>query len=350
MVSVLGSKTKRLRYELQLWACRLSSGWLTRQAQFYRLFETSLRLHCYGRATEVMRIAARRYPDTADVQSMQCTLAFRAGDLDQGFNLMALRLQVADYRAVERLLFRTGSRPQDGRDRLTALAQLSQLPNLLQIHRCYALIAQSYLVLKLEEREIAVSLLAEMSPLILKLAADSDVYSCTESNRRNRAKLLISLCTGSYHLALLVDDESSLIWVWSVMMEVTSKLSYARLNADACLRMSSNLSRCLAVGTLIPSHKIPDAWERTQISLQNVEAEVRAHCVTLLGDGVTKTQENHLALMSELQKAVKRLKSTESIERSTGIRRLSQLLNHSSSRDLNARIAMRLEQLDRSMG
>jgi hypothetical protein len=350
MVSVLGSKSKRLRYELQFWICRLSSGWLIRRELFYSLFETSLRLHNYRRATQVMRIATRRCPGTADVQSMQCTLAFRAGDLDQGFALMALRLQATDYRAVERLLFRTGSRPQDQHDRLKVLAQLSELPSLLQSHRCYALIAQSYLVLKLGERDMAASLLVVLRPLILDLAADPDVYGCQEPNRRNRAKLLISLCTCSYHLALLVDDEATLIWLWSQVMEVASKLRYAQLNPDACLRMSSNLSRCLAVGTLISSNQVPDAFERTQAVLKRVELEVCTNCVTSSGEGVSKTQENHLALMTQLQRAASMLTSREALERAAGIRRLSQLLNHSSARDLNGRIASQLEEVDHSVG
>ncbi len=350
MVSVLASKTKRFRYELQFWTCRLSSGWLIRPKRFYSLFETSLRLHNYRRATEVMRIAARRCPGTADVQSMQCTLAFRAGDLDQGFALMALRLQAADYRAVERLLFRTGSRPQDQHDRLKALAQLSELPSLLQSHRCYALIAQSYLVLKLNEPVMATSLLVVLRPLIVDLAADPDVYGCKESNRRNRAKLLISLLTCSYHLALLVDDEAILFWLWSQVMEVASKLRYEQLNADACLRMSSNLSRCLAVGALIPSNQAPDAFEQTQLVLKRVEFEVRTNCVSSSGEGVSKTQENHLVLMMQLQRAMTMLRNGEAVERAAGIRRLSQLLNHSSARDLNGRIASQLEQVNQSVG
>lgn len=339
-----------LRYELRFWIFRLTDGGLTSSKTFYRLFESSLRLHRYHRAEVIAWIAERRCPDAADAQSMQCTLALRSGDLERGFDLMELRLQESDYRAVERLLFRTGSRPREESTRLAALAQLSQLPGLLQSHRCYALIAQGYLVLKIGEEEMAASLLVDLRLLILNLAADPDVYGCQHSNRRNRAKLLISLCTCSYHLALLVDDKSTLAWVWSQVMVVSTNLRYSQLNADACLRMSSNLCRCLALGTLLTEQQAPEALARSQEVLVTVEAEVRQFCVTSSGQGVSKTQENHLALMTQLQKAVKRFSSDDRAERDAGIRRLAQLINHSSARDLNGRIVRQLEQVDRWVG
>ena len=197
MVSLLVIKSQNLRYHIQFWACRLSWGWCSRKPWFYRLFETSLRMHCYSRATVLAGLAARRFPGSADVQSMQCTLAFRSGELGKAFDLLTLRLRDGDYRAVERLLFRTGSRPQDEQDRLQVLGHLSRLPDLLESHRCYALIAQSYLVLKPAEKPLAVSLLEQVQPRVQRLAADSAVYGCRESNRRNRAKLLVSLCTAS---------------------------------------------------------------------------------------------------------------------------------------------------------
>ena len=120
-IQVFKKHTQRLRYEARFWACRMSAGWFCPRSDFYRLFEASLKLHLYLRASVLANLAARRRPGDADVQSMQCTLAFRSGQLDQAFSLLVPRLQDGDYRAVERLLFRTGSRPQDVHDRLVAL-------------------------------------------------------------------------------------------------------------------------------------------------------------------------------------------------------------------------------------
>ncbi len=344
MASLWASQSQRLGYQVQYWACRLSWGWCCRKRWFYRLFETSLRLHCYPRATVLADLAARRFPGTADVQSMQCTLAFRSGNLDKGFELLASRLQVGDYRAVERLLFRTGSRPQDEQARLKVLGQLCRLPDLLESHRCYALIAQSYLVLKLAERSLALTLLEQVHPLVKTLSADATVYGCGESNRRNRAKLLISLCTTTYHLALMVGDDVALAWVWDEVMAVASRLRYAELDADACLRMSSNLSRCLTVGALLPADNPAALLMRSLEAVKGVDASIRRYCLTPSGEGVSKTQENHLALMAQLEKNLLKLRSDTPMDRETGVRRLSQLLNHSSARELNAVIAERLQQ------
>ena len=54
--------------------------------------------------------------------------------------------------------------------------------------------------------------------------------------------------------------------------------------------------------------------------------------------------------MMQLQRAMTMLKNGEAVERAAGIRRLSQLLNHSSARDLNGRIASQLEQVNQSVG
>jgi hypothetical protein len=344
MVTVLIGKSERLRYEVQYWACRLSWGWCCRRRWFYRLFETSLRLHCYPRATVLTDLASRRLSVSADVQSMQCTLAFRSGNLVTAFNLLASRLQDEDYRAVERLLFRTGSRPQGEQDRLKVLDQLSRLPELLESHRCYALIAQSYLVLKLEEKSLAMSLLGQVHPLVQSLSADSTVYGCSGSNRRNRAKLLVSLCTTAYHLALMLGDDDALAWVWAEVMAVASRLRYADLNADACLRMSSNLSRCLAVGALLLNNNQLDTLMLSLDAVRGVNTEICRYCLIPSGEGVSKTQENHLGLMAQLEKNMVKLMSDSPTDRETGIRRLSQLLNHSSSRSLDVLIAKRLRQ------
>lgn len=206
------------------------------------------------------------------------------------------------------------------------------------------MIAQSYLVLKLADRPLAVSLLEQLQPRVQMLAADAAVVGCRESNRRNRAKLLVSLCTTAYHLALMVGDDAALIWAWTEAMALAAKLQYSDLNADACLRMSSNLSRCLALGALLSDAMADGALERSLEAIEAVEDAVRRRCLSPSGESVSKTQENHLALMAQLEINLRRLRSDELRDRQSGVRRLSQLLNHSSARTLNAVIAERLLQ------
>ena len=342
MVSVIASQTQRLRYEAQYWACRLSWGWCCRKQWFYRLFETSLRLHSYPRATVLADLAARRFPGSEDVQSMQCTLAFWSGNLNQAFGLLSSRLQDDDYRAVERLLFRTGSRPQDEQDRLQVLGQLSRLPDLLESHRCYARIAETYLVLRLEDKHRAADLWPALRELALVLTADPELGRCQEPNRRNRAKMLVSLCTATYHLGLLLDDDEPLLWAWELILKVLPRFEFDKLNSDAALRMSSNLCRCLASGVLLSDSRAEQAPERSARALHRVKSEVLIHCCSGERNVKQATQENHFALIEHLSLAIDSLQSSERQLTPKVKRQLARLLNHASSSALVVSIERRL--------
>ena len=103
----------RLRHALRVLIFRLTRGMLTSASNSYRLFEASLRFHQYQQASLIAETAWCRWPEVIDVVSMQCTMAFKAGALPEAFALLEHCLFVADYRAVDRVLFRTGSRPRD---------------------------------------------------------------------------------------------------------------------------------------------------------------------------------------------------------------------------------------------
>ena len=116
----------RLRHALRVFIFRLTRGMLTSASKSYRLFEASLRFHQYQQASLIAETARRRWPDAIDVVSMQCTLAFKAGALPEAFALLERCLFAADFRAVDRVLFCTGSRPRDLRQSDEVFRSLSQ--------------------------------------------------------------------------------------------------------------------------------------------------------------------------------------------------------------------------------
>ena len=330
------------REPLAFWAFLLTRGRLHSPAAAYRLFELSLRQHNYQRAERICFLAAKRYPHSSDVQSMRCTLAFKQGALDQGLELLDARLAQGDFRAVERLLFRTGSRPADLEQRFLVLERISVHEQVLDSHRCYARIAQSYLALKLDDRSRASDLLAPLHRLALGLDADAELVACQLSNRRNRAKLLVSLCTSGYHLALLLEAEDALERFWRMAMDLLPRLAFDQLNPDAGLRMSSNLGRCLAIGWVLASTPGSARHQSIAAALASLEQAVIGSCLPTDNGGRRGTQENHLALMASLRSETQVLLTASPPKKAAACRRLARQLNHSSSRELTGLIEQRL--------
>ena len=332
----------RCRGELSFLLFWISGGRFHGVQSAYRLFENSLRQHRYGRADLIMRLAARRHPQSSDLESMQCTLAFKNGDIEGGFSRLSRRLAEGDFRAVERLLFRTGSRPASSASRLEVFDRIADHPQVLASHRCYARIAQTYLVLRLEDQQRAADLLPALRDLALELTADPALGRCLEPNRRNQAKMFVSLCTATYHLGLLLDDDAPLLWAWELMLNVLPRFAFDKMNADAALRMSSNLCRCLACGVLLSDSLAIQAPERSAQALHQVKHEVLSHCCSGERNGKQKTQENHIALIDNLSAAIDSLQTSEGQLTPKAMRQLARLLNHASSSALVLSIEKRL--------
>ena len=322
---------------LFLFRCRLHSSLAS-----YRLFEIALRQHSYSRAEAIARISEEYYGCAKDVVSMQCILSFKSGNLDNAFKYLDDCLQCGDFRALERLLFRTGSRPADLNQRFLVLDRIAGHQYVLFSHRCYVRIAQCYQVLNLEDVVLASSLVPSLRNLVSLLEEDEHVACCHESNRKNRGKMLISLCTVSYHIALLLQDDSLLQFACDVAGRFSRKIDFLKFNADACLRMSSNLFRCLAISFLLPGRPHVDSRSDVLSRLAFLESSVVKACLPAQAGRRYATQENHLHFMAALQADLRVvLGLTDSVSSGTHAL-LAQLLNHSSSKSLTEVIESRL--------
>ena len=328
---------------LLLFRCRFHSS-----LSAYRLFEIALRQHQYSRAELICGHALRRYGECEDVRSMLCILAFKAGDLERGFSLFDHCVSTGDFRALERLLFRTGSRPADMHQRLLVLDRIGTHQDVLFSHRCYARIAQGYQVLQLEDFDLAANLVSPLRILIDQLESDPSVGYCEASNRRSRGKMLVSLCTVCYHLALLLEDDGLLEFAWLVAGRFLEGIDFRRFNADAGLRMSSNLSRCLAIGLLLPVSSRDERLKKILMDLAALDASVIRHWLPAQAGRRYATQENHLVLMAELQADLKTCLGLHQSVSGEVFGHLSRLLNHSSSKSLNKVIERRLQGVMRS--
>ena len=330
------------RDSISLWLLFLFQGRFHSSLSAYRLFEIALRCHNYSRAERIFTLSSQRFGPVPDVLTMFCILSFKAGDLDSGFVQLAECLRSSDFRVVERLLFRTGSRPDDVSKRFLVLDRIAENQNVLLSHRCYARIAQGYQVLKMQDLAQAEKLEASLRLFINELEGDPSVACCMEPNRRNRGKMIVSLCTVSYHISLLLNDDALLKHSSDAATNFFHNIDFLRSNPDACLRMSSNLSRCLVIGSLLvvsPQGKSPS---KILCTLADLELLVVQHCLPSQANRRYTTQENHLLFMRDLQAELRIALNGNHSELESSVARLAQLLNHSSSKSLTPLIEQRL--------
>ena len=126
------------------------------------------------------------------------------------------------------------------------------------------------------------------------------------------------------------------------MLNVLPRFAFDQLNADAALRMSSNLCRCLACGVLLSDSLAIKAPERSAQALHQVRYEVLSHCCSGERNGKQTTQENHIALIDNLSAAIDSLQTSEGQLTPKAMRQLARLLNHASSSALVLSIEQRL--------
>ena len=318
---------------------RLTQGRLTSASTSYLMFDASLRLHEYQQASWIADVARRRWPGAIDVVAMQCTLALRAGALPEALALLERCLSASDYRAVDRVLFRTGSRPRDLHQSDQVFRWLSDRADLDLTRRSYALVAQAYLILRLKNVARAQQLVTALEDMAEKLRSDGATTSCPQSNRQNQGKLYVSICSALYHLALLVGDMSLLARCWHRLADFSQAIDRDRMNADTLFRMSSNLGRGLALGYLLDPRQygtvrsdaltLLNAWTTANAAGLGPRRRVRGRT----------PQENHLLFLQELQNSCDQLHQAGGSVTPKACRHWARLLNHSSEGSLTDTIA-----------
>ena len=329
----------RLRHGLGVVMFRLTQGRFISAKNSYRLFEASLRFHQYRQASLIADVARRRWPDAIDVVSMQCTLALKAGQLPEAFVLLERCLFALDYRAVDRVLFRTGSRPRDLHQSEEVFRWLSHREDLDLTRRSYALVAEAYLMLRLKNLARVQELIGALEGMAEQLRSSEKTSCCPQSNRQNLGKLYVSITCAQYHLALLQEDMPLLARCWQRLAEFSRAIDRDQMNADALFRMSSNLGRGLALGFLLdPRHY----------------GKVRSDALTLLNAWTTASaagltprrhvkgrtpQENHLLFLEALRDSCEELHQAGGSVAPQACRHWARLLNHSSERSLTDTIA-----------
>ena len=332
-------RNSRLGHAFCVVVFRLTQGRLTSASTSYLMFDASLRLHDYQQASWIADSARRRWPDAIDVVAMQCTLALRSGALSEAFALLERCLLASDYRAVDRVLFRTGSRPRDLHQSDEVFRSLSQRADLDFTRRSYALVAEAYLILRMKNMARAQQLVAALEDVAETLRSDGATTCCLQSNRQNLGKLYVSISSAAYHLALLQGDMPLLARCWQRLAAFSRAIDREQMNADALFRMSSNLGRGLALGFLLDPRQY-----RTVRSdaLTLLRAWTSANAVGLAPRRRVRgrtPQENHLLFLESLQKSCEELHQAGGSVTPEACRDWARLLNHSSEGSLTDTIA-----------
>ena len=332
-------RNSHLGHAFGVFLFRLTQGRFTSASTSYLMFDASLRLHQYQKASWIADAARRRWPDAIDVAAMQCTLALRAGALPEALALLDRCLFASDYRAVDRVLFRTGSRPRDLHQSDEIFRWLSQRADLDLTRRSYALVAEAYLILRLKNVARAQQLVTALEDMAEKLRSDEATTCCPQSNRQNQGKLYVSICSAHYHLALLLGDMPLLARCWHRLADFSQAIDRDRMNADTLFRMSSNLGRGLALGYLLDPRQygtvrsdaltLLNAWTTANAAGLGPRRRVRGRT----------PQENHLLFLQELQNSCDQLHQAGGSVTPKACRHWARLLNHSSEGSLTDTIA-----------
>ena len=322
---------------------RLTRGFFASSREAYRLFEASLRLHKYQQASWISDVARQRWPYEIDVISMQATLAFKAGMLSDAFDLLEQCLSASDYRAVDRVLFRTGSRPRDLHQADEVFRFLSRRSDLDFTRRSYALVADAYLMLRLKNSEQAHELIEALEEVAETLRSRNSTRCCQQSNRRNLGKLYVSIGSALYHLACLQGDMNLLFRCWERFAEFSRVIDKNQMNADAFFRMSSNLGRGLALGFLLDPRQHGQARSES-LALLKAWTSVNAAGFGSQRPVHGKTpQENHLLFLEALQDSCAELHRSGDSANLQSCRHWARLINHSSERSLTDTIAVMVQ-------
>jgi len=211
-----------------------------------------------------LRFRSRR---TVLVLEAEAHAALAQGDAAAA--LVALETLAGRYRwhaPVETLLFRRAARPTDEATAAAVLRGIAAGEGFRRHHRAYAAVSLAYQAAASGDRPLARELQAGLEQAVAELEADPATACCRRRNRENRLKRLISSRAALLHLALVLNDQSSLAAIGPWAHALLAHLDFDRLPADVTLRLMSNFGRCLAL-------QAPSAPHTLRLDLERLVAE-----------------------------------------------------------------------------
>lgn len=171
--------------------------------------------------------------------------AYRSGHVA---GMLAVLEQMPSHRRkdlVDRLLFQRAHRPVELVVQIALLERLQQSEILLQHQRAYAGIALGWTLLRCGEPSVSSRCRPVLEADVSALLADPETRSCSQRNRENRLKRLISCWNLLSHLALQEGDAAALLDLSSRSSSLLSSLDPESVPGDVLLRVSSNWARTL---------------------------------------------------------------------------------------------------------
>ena len=167
------------------------------------------------------------------------------------------------------------------------------------------------------------------------------LHAASSPIEKNRGKMLVSLCTVSYHISLLLNDNNLLQYSWDVAMNFFQKLIFN----DVIWCLLKNVEQPLSLSCdwiVVDRYFSANSPSEILRALMVLESMVVQHCLSSQATRRYATQENHLLFMRDLQSELKTVFDGSRSDLESSASRLAQFLNHSSSKSLTALIERRL--------
>jgi hypothetical protein len=201
---------------------------------------------------------------------------------------------------LHRLLFRRSARPLDPQRRITLFESISS-SSVLPLHYCnYAVIALAYQAID----QLSTPLMKRTQEQLVAIAADltNDTSSlrCSDSNRQNRFKLLISTYTALSRLALALGEFDTFVAVGERVAVLFDHCDLGAIDPESSYRATRNFMRGLSIEVL-------EAWrlqdrDRFLRAAQRLR-KVHDHCMKPTFDK-SVAQEDHRGFAREILEAI----------------------------------------------
>ena len=152
--------------------------------------------------------------------------------------------------AMHHQLFRRGARPRSRSAQRVLFESLAADDCFPPAEATYCRIALAYRLLEDRHRPRQDRCRVMLEPALETLIGDPSTTICQRSNRRNRAKLLVSVAITLVLLHAATADRQGMLRVSRQVAGWFDCVDLESLNSDAAFRMTRNLTRCLLVQPL----------------------------------------------------------------------------------------------------
>lgn len=266
------------------------------------LIDHLVKLGCRSGMTSALTQAHNRRWLPADLQTRLVFLLVQDGAHPEALSVLEQLWQVhGRVDAIERLLFRRGSRPLDSHQALHMFEVFAGSTILPDHFTGYCRIVFAHRSADLADGPSMFRARQGVRALAERLEADPDTLKCLRDNRRNRLKMLVSCYATLLRLELAQGDAVALREVGRAGLMLMQRLDPAAIDANTSYRLTRNSCRVLSIAALEAVDKRdPDLFAAVSDAMEAQHLHIYTPCFDN-----HPAQEDHRRFASLMLEAVR---------------------------------------------